>query len=320
MSKLSITKTLIISLLVAIITSCTSSPQEVVLVSKFVSGEIPSDDTESDLWDEAPILEITLSSQVVFKPRIFDATVKSLTVKSLNNGKEITFLLEWEDPTKSSNILRTEDFADGAAIQHPLSLEREKIWFAMGQPDAVMNIWHWNAEWEEELQKSRDMRVMYPAMGWEYYPFKDDEYFYTGRVSNNFFSEPNKRTSVEDLNAAGLQTLTSQIPDQQNVKGKGVWKDGKWKVIFYRDFQTDDEYDVVFKPTKEIGKLRPIAFAIWDGDNRERNGQKAVSSFYFLDIASPRSLWSYAVGIGAGVVVLGVEVFLLKLLRRKKKH
>ncbi len=320
MSKLSIARTLIIALLVVIIAPCIGFPQEVVLVSKFVSGEIPSYDTESDLWDEAPVLEIALSSQVVFKPRIFNATVKSLRVRSLNNGKEIAFLLEWEDPTKSDSVLRTGDFADGAAIQHPLSLENEKIWFAMGQPDAVMNIWHWNAEWEEELQKSRDMKMVYPAMGWEYYPFKDDDLFYTGRVGGSFFSQPNKQTSVEDLDAAGLQTLTSQPTEQQNVKGRGVWKDGKWKVIFHRHFQTDYEYDVMFELTKKIKKLRPIAFAVWDGDNYERGGQKAVSSFYFLDIASPRSLWAYAVGIGAAVSVLGVEVFLLKLRRRRKKR
>ncbi|MFQ5904801.1 MAG: ethylbenzene dehydrogenase-related protein, partial [Candidatus Binatia bacterium] len=233
---------------------------------------------------------------------------------------EIAFLLEWDDPTKSDNILRTEDFADGVAIQHPLSLENEQVWFAMGQPDAVMNIWHWNAEWEEESQEPRDMKAIYPATGWEYYPLSDDEIFYTGRVGGSFFSQPDRGTPVEDLNAAGLRTLTSQPAEQQNVKGKGVWEDGKWKVIFHRYFQTDYEYDVVFEPTKKIKKLRPIAFAIWDGGNSERDGQKAVSSFYFLEIASPQSLWGYAVGIGVAVSVLGVEVFLLRLFRRKKKR
>ena len=86
------------------------------------------------------------------------------------------------------------------------------------------------------------------------------------------------RSPVEDANAHGFGTLKSQPPAGQNVSGKGVWRDGSWSVVFVRDLNSKDRDDVKFA----IGKATPVAFAVWDGQNRDRNGRKVVSNWHKL--------------------------------------
>jgi DMSO reductase family type II enzyme heme b subunit len=62
------------------------------------------------------------------------------------------------------------------------------------------------------------------------------------------------------------------------VSGKGVWRDGSWSVVFVRELKSKDLDDVKFA----IGKSTPVAFAIWDGQNRDRNGRKVVSNWHKL--------------------------------------
>jgi DMSO reductase family type II enzyme heme b subunit len=49
-------------------------------------------------------------------------------------------------------------------------------------------------------------------------------------------------------------------------------------VVFVRDLKSRDGDDVKF----QAGKPTPVAFAIWDGQNRDRNGRKVVSNWYQL--------------------------------------
>ena len=47
---------------------------------------------------------------------------------------------------------------------------------------------------------------------------------------------------------------------------------------FVRELKSRDADDVRF----ENGKPVPIAFAVWDGQNRDRNGRKVVSNWHKL--------------------------------------
>lgn len=282
--------------------------QGAVLVSRFVEGDLPLRDPNSALWEKAQPLVVPLSSQVNFKPRIYNATVKSLKIRSLNNAKEIAFLLEWEDPTRDVDTWKSEAFADAVAIQHPVSLEKEKVWFCMGQPDAVVNIWHWRADWQEDLQGSKDQRSQHPRMGWDYYPLEDD-----GAVNK-------RKTAVEDLNAARMQTLTSQPMAEQNVSGFGVWDKGGWKVVISRALRTTEKNDAQFQPTVETQKLRPVAFAVWDGGNSEAGSRKAVSAFYFLDVSLSSAKGGSATVAIAIALTVGIEAGGVWWLGRRRRN
>jgi DMSO reductase family type II enzyme heme b subunit len=64
------------------------------------------------------------------------------------------------------------------------------------------------------------------------------------------------------------------------VAGKGIWRDGHWSVVFVRELKSRDADDVKFIPRNSV----PVAFAIWDGENRDRNGRKVISNWYQLTL------------------------------------
>lgn len=105
---------------------------------------------------------------------------------------------------------------------------------------------------------------------------KNEGVYNPGRVTGNILSDNTlRRSSIEDLNAEGFGTLTTQA--HQDVDGKGNWNNDRWAVVFKRALTTNDANDTQFK-----GGTTPMAIAIWDGTNKERNGQKAVTQFHTL--------------------------------------
>jgi len=94
-----------------------------------------------------------------------------------------------------------------------------------------------------------------------------------GRYTGNMLSDASMRKSaVEDLNAEGFSTLTSQA--HQDVDGQGNWNNNRWVVVYKRSLTNGDSNDTQFK-----GSKTPMAIAIWNGQNKERNGQKAVTQW-----------------------------------------
>ena len=105
---------------------------------------------------------------------------------------------------------------------------------------------------------------------------KNEGVFNPGRATKNILSDAGMRISaVEDLNAEGFSTLTTQA--HQDVQGEGNWRNNRWSVVYKRALSTSDTNDTQFK-----GSKTPMAIAIWNGQNKERNGQKAVTQWNTL--------------------------------------
>ncbi|MDE2227911.1 MAG: hypothetical protein KGL11_02575 [Alphaproteobacteria bacterium] len=79
--------------------------------------------------------------------------------------------------------------------------------------------------------------------------------------------------AAENLVANGFGTLT-HVP-VQDVKASGKYAHGIWTVVFHRAVkpQGDDNVTLQVKP----GTNLPVAFAVWNGANKERDGFKAVT-------------------------------------------
>jgi DMSO reductase family type II enzyme heme b subunit len=106
---------------------------------------------------------------------------------------------------------------------------------------------------------------------------KNEGVYNPGRATHNILSDASMRRSpVEDLNAEGFSTLTTQA--NQDVDGKGNWNNNRWTVVFKRALKTKDNNDTQFS-----GSKTPMAIAIWNGGNKERNGQKAVTQWQTLE-------------------------------------
>ncbi|GMQ86889.1 MAG: hypothetical protein BMS9Abin08_0087 [Gammaproteobacteria bacterium] len=84
--------------------------------------------------------------------------------------------------------------------------------------------------------------------------------------------------STETLAAEGFGTLTVQSPD--GVTAESVWKDGSWRVVFKRGFAANGEHSVALAP--DVQGLVPLAVAIWNGEEGQRNGLKRLSAWRVL--------------------------------------
>lgn len=267
--------------------------QPMVIKAKEIAGPIPKDAHDPE-WIKAPDAVLPLSSQIISVPRWYNAAVKNLSVKAMINGKEIGIRLEWLDPTRNDTVVRTEDFRDSAAIQFPVkpAILPDKPYIAMGDAEGLVNIWHWKADWQADAGKMRDIEDVFPDGAADLYlEEKDGKVYYSGVgstrglyhggvYSNNILSKAQMRISAaEDLNALGFGTLTTQ--ESQDVKGNGYWDGNKWSMVFLRSIATQDKNDVQFTEFKDY---IPVAFAIWEGSNGERDGQKAVSTWHYLKL------------------------------------
>jgi len=235
------------------------SSEGMIIRSQLVDGELPVT-PEDAAWARVSPMTLPLSGQVITRPVWPDPTAHALTVRSLHNGREIAFLLEWQDNTKNDR-LTPGTFRDGVAIGLPLG--DAPAFFCMGQLDHYINIWHWKADWQSDIDR-RAARTGEKKSG----------------EVRTFEVIPRRVSSVEDLIGGGFSTLTTK-EKQGRVQGKATWKDGVWHVVMRRPLSSEEqENEAKLVP----GRVQTVSFAVWNGENKERNGQKAVAPWFQLMI------------------------------------
>lgn len=248
-----------------------------------VAGVLPVDEPWSSAWDQATPLDVPLAGQVTAVPRLLRPDVAAVRARGLHDGTRIALLLEWADRTLDDSVLGTDRFADGAAIQFAMGSGTS---VCMGQQAGALNIWHWKADWAADLEGRRDLEDAHPNMPRDAEIPVDHEVeglgpdgFVTARAVGNPRSAAVVRSSVEDLNAAGFGTLTSQAPEGQNVMGASEHRVWIWRVVMSRLLSDGDPDDL------DMGAgdgTAVIALAVWDGSKGDRNGQKSVSGWLAL--------------------------------------
>lgn len=235
------------------------SSEGMTIRARLVEGELPAG-PEDAAWAKVAPMTLPLSGQVITRPVWPEPTARALTVRSLHNGTEIAFLLEWQDNTKNDR-LTPGTFRDGVAIGLPLG--DAPAFFCMGQLDHYINIWHWKADWQSDIDR-RAAKTSEKA--------KDGV--------RTFEVIPRRVSSVEDLIGGGFSTLTTK-EKQGRVQGKATWKDGVWHVVMRRPLVSEEqENEAKLIP----GRVQTVSFAVWNGENKERNGQKAVAPWFQLVI------------------------------------
>jgi DMSO reductase family type II enzyme heme b subunit len=227
------------------------------IVAKRISEDIPRN-PENVLWKRATEFEVPLmllskktdpdvKALYMEMKRLTDPMERLINVKALYNEKDIAFLIEWKDATRNI-LLDVDTFRDGVALQFPTQNDAEPS-FRMGQGEGMdskgmVNIWFWKAEVQESIDKGK---------------------------------QPILERPVENLIAGGLGTLKLKDRDSQQVFGKGKWKGKKWSVVFKRTFNGTGSNA---KFTR--GELTPVSFAVWDGEEDDVDGRKAVSAWYYI--------------------------------------
>jgi DMSO reductase family type II enzyme heme b subunit len=263
----------------------------VVIKSKPIDGEIPMD-LDSGIWEDAELTEIPLAGQILVKPRLWNASINSIVIRSLYSKDNIAFLLEWDDRTNKQD----EVYSDAVVLQFPVKIPEgaKKPFFVMGDSSNKVYMLRWGAyqqsgthsEIKEQVLEDEDSKYL----DWE------------GLVI------------VEESNAKGVMNLKLQSPDSQETRGIGQWEDGRWRVLIKRPLFSEDKNDTQF----EKGKLIPLAITVWDGSSGEYGGKRAVSSWYYITLVTqtPKSIYGYiAIAIIMGV---SVEFFFIARYRRTR--
>ncbi|GBC76363.1 Chlorate reductase subunit gamma [bacterium HR07] len=252
-------------ILLAFLGSLIAQAQAVKITAKFVNQELLPDPT-APAWNTVQPVTIALSPQQITKP-FGGGAIKELQVRALHNGRLIAFLLEWADPTKDQDIAQVDRFGDGVAVQFPVDPKANPSPF-MGDAQNAVNIWQWQAAWQRDMDEGglADVERVYPPYASEV-PYG----IYVGRDAGNWRSQRDHKTPVENLIAQGFGTLTHQ--ELQHVLGKGIWENGRWRVVFVRALHTGLAGDASF----EAGQKNLINFAVWDGSSGERGARKSVS-------------------------------------------
>jgi len=245
------------------------SSQGVVIRSHYVPGDIPAFPSDAT-WEKIAPLPLPLSGQIITRPVWPAPSAKVVSVRSIHNGSEMAFLIEWQDATRNEK-LTPGVFRDGVAVALPLG--DAPAFFCMGQLDHYVNIWHWKADWQSDVDR-RAARAK--------------ERKRRKKGIRRFEVIPRRPSSVEDLIGGGFSTLTSK-KKQGRVKGQAEWKNGFWRVVMKRPLSqagNDRENEAILDP----GRIQAVAFAVWNGENKERNGQKAVASWMQLVIDPVKDL------------------------------
>ncbi len=134
----------------------------------------------------------------------------------------------------------------------------------------------------------------------------------------NIWYWKNKDAKGVDMNAKGFGTL--KIQTHQDVKAKGVYSNGRWKVVFTRPLATENpEEDTQIATAGFIN----IGFAAWDGKKdpssgelKEKGSQKAVSSWWYFRAEAPPDYTGYYYAAIAVGLALGFQFVLIRKLKK----
>lgn len=280
------------------------------LVSKAIKGDVPLD-PNSTIWNDAKALDVSMVPQNLVAPGLDKGTVSSVKVKSVNNGKEVAYLLEWYDATEDDNETKMDDFSDAVAMMFPVKPKTEPS-FMMGDESNPVQIIYWKAAWQKDIAKGyQDVRDAYPNYNYDGYPQLDtmtdakgnkivvtngevykpvepadraintpigkytdaQKGYLPGLAVKNPRSKIDRTTPVEELTAVGFGTLTTQ--ETNHAKGNGVRSFGYWKVVLTHPLNSGSAQDA---GQQGGGHHFITALAVWDGSKDNRAGRKNFSN------------------------------------------
>lgn len=258
------------------------TPTEVVALERASLASDPDDAA----WKDAPAYPAPLILQDMVEPRLLEASTPEVRVQAMTDGRRVAFLLTWPDSTKN-DLPGVAKFADACAVQLPMSPGPDLPAPQMGEHGRSVAITYWSAFWQSASDGRPDsITALYPAARVDHYPFEapsltpgSDEQkamalrYAPARAVGNTSARP-IGSPVQDLIAEGPGTLTP-LPKTES-QGGGSWEEGVWRVVLVRSL-----------PERLADKKRTqVAFAIWDGAQREAGARKMRSAWIPLSVSA----------------------------------
>ena len=254
-------------------------------------------------WQQAEPMDVRLAGQVIGSPRWQNPSIEMATLRAVQDGKEIAFLLQWDDPFKdiihkqdeafdpkdirkvgaeSSYVAandmvprKLETFRDAIALQFPVKppAGTKKPHFFRGDSSKPVHLWVWKSDLDSAGKPAVEEAI---ARGWQ-------------------------------------QPPRPQAEDKQQVSAKATWDQGRWSVVMKRPLTTDDKSDVQFS----AGQFIPMSVNAWDGSNGEHGLIMSLSTWHYVFIEAPTPMSVYVYTLLA-VLLVGALGFWLA--RREERE
>jgi complex iron-sulfur molybdoenzyme family reductase subunit gamma len=240
-----------------------------------VLGNVSNLTPDSKAWLSASFSEVMLYPQtaLIFFDKIANKMnanngAKKVEIKALYDGKNISFLLKWRDATRSVQKSDSSTlYGDGVAFQFAQNYDNVKTlpYIGMGSEGRAVVI---------HLAKASE--GVYEPNG------KKDVYHQVNPANQNLFgkdlqtyeqSVENKKESEYQRNfiAQGFRSMTQIRDENAKIHMYMQYKNGFWEATLSQPLKT--EY-----LNLDNGAF-PIAIAVWDGEKKNRDGLKSLSSW-----------------------------------------
>jgi hypothetical protein len=273
------------------------STDATALVARRIDGPLPLDQPHGTAWDQAAPMTVPMFPQLMAMPTQDKQSVAVIEARALTDGKHLAVRLSWEDASVDATV-DSGRFTDAVAIMFPLDPGAA---FTMGAANMKVNILQWKAVWQKDIdERFQDVQDVHPNYWFDLYWFAEptsktqdgrvtyrvpesfknpvSKQWFTAYSAGNPITQFERRTPVQELVAEGFGTLTAQ--SEAVADGRGVWKDGRWAVVFVRPLKTDDPLDVQLSP----GAQTQYSLAVWDGAHSDVGGRKQWSNWAPLKV------------------------------------
>lgn len=243
------------------------------LVSGYRAGDIPLDPASST-WTRRSAFTVTMLQQNMATPHATAIAVPSLKVRSLHNGTQIAFHVEWADTSKDE-LVGLARFNDAVAVQLAADVTQEAATaITMGVAQHPVHILQWKAAWQADIESGqKTSKDIFPNIYNDVRPEElmtvdQAKVFYPGWATGNPLSQRDKKSPVEELVAVGFGTLTTH--QEQEATGKGVHDGKRWRVVIALPMKGKGTN----KAQVTAGEARQVAFAVWNGGEGQRGSRK----------------------------------------------
>jgi mono/diheme cytochrome c family protein len=254
------------------------------------SDEPLSDEISAAVWNSVAPKHVVVSPLWWRNYDDFD-----LQVQAMHDGQSVVIRLTWHDETNNEQAVRPQEFVDMAAVQ--LFRGEREPFLGMGAKDGGVDMWLWQAGQQADPGARFDVDTAYPDMAVDLYPFEQEgngsrphatrnqsREFVSAWAAGNLRSDPTGGLPANALQAKGFGSLTMLPRVSQVVNAAGGWSDGRWTVVVRRPLEVSADSGIQLA----AGDKLSIAFAIWDGAARDRNGQKLVSIWHDFELENER--------------------------------
>ncbi|MBI4893334.1 MAG: hypothetical protein HY821_22120 [Acidobacteria bacterium] len=269
-------------LLVALFSAaCSRAPKAANEVVAVASAKVPAQPDDAT-WEGAPEYTAKLVPQDLVEPRLMNPSTPEVRVRSVTNGSEIAFRLEWDDESKN-DMPGPSRMVDACAVQIPEKTEKDLPEPQMGQEGKRVQVTYWRSDWQATVDGRGDtIRDIYPNATVDHYPFQSKalekgsdaekemaQRYAPARALGNIRSGPRSQP-VEQLVANGPGSLSPGEP--LSAKGKGAFGKKGWAVVISRKLPEG----------LSANQRTHIAFAVWQGQQQESGARKMRSGWVSL--------------------------------------